>query len=298
MLDTWLADLARDGLAGLRTRPAGDLEAIASRLVDTQAAGLAARVRRAGLLIATGAAAPELPAARELGRLVLLSQGYRRLERLPPALQEDIKSAVGWVVQQDAVLAQAGQRDDWLVCGNHTVHDQRISRRACYLRGRESGRWAMLLQFSAGTQPLPPPMPAGAWQHGVLHFYPGAWPLRAVFGTDVQMRAAGDWPPAAASLDHILHEYASALAANPFIEDFPMQLDDASPQLDSGRLIVRTGDGYALPVDAAFRHTWQLLAVTGGAAASLFGLWNGETLFPLTVLCAGRLHQFDGELPA
>jgi hypothetical protein len=296
VLDTWLADLAREGLAGLRSKPAKDWEAMAARLVDTQAGGLATRLRRTGKAIyASSAAAWEVPVARELAQLALLSQSYRRLASLPPTLQHDVKSAIGWVVTQDELLTEAGHTDHWLVFGNHTQVDERIGRRACYLRGRDSGRWAMLLQFSAGAQPLPPPLLPGTWHHGTLHFHQSAWPLRAVFGPDVQMTTA-DWPPAGPSdLDALLTSYAEALAANPFVEHFPMQLEQVVPQMEGGQLVLRASDGAALPVHGAFRQGWQLHALAGGAAASVFGVWNGYALLPLAITCGSRLHVFDGD---
>lgn len=298
VLDTWLADLARDGLAGLRSKPARDWEAMAARLVDTQAAGLAARLRRAGMAIyASSAGAWEVPVAREMAQLALLSQSYRRLPTLPPALQHDVKSAIGWVMNQDEVLAEAGHFDHWLVCGNHTQEDERISRRACYLRGRDSGRWAMLLQFSAGAQPLPPPLLPGTCHQGTLHFYPGATPLRVVFGADVHMTTASTAPAPAPASDFgaLLTAYAEALAANPFIEQFPMQLEQVTPQLDNERFALRAADGAVLPVHPAFRHGWQLHALAGGAAAGIFGVWNGYAFLPLAATCGGRLHALDGE---
>ena len=297
VLDTWLADLGRDGLAGLRSKPAKDWEAMAARLVDTQAAGLAARLRRAGMAIyASSGAAWEVPVARELAQLALLSQAYRRLASLPAFLQHDVKSAIGWVINQDEVLAEAGQSDHWLVCGNHTQDDERISRRASYLRGRDSGRWAMLLQFSAGAQPLPPPLLPGTCHQGTLHFYPGAVPLRVVFGADMHMTPASA-PPAAAPSDFgaLLSAYAQALAANPFIEHFPMQLEQVAPQLENGRFVLRAADGAVLPLHRAFRHGWQLHAIAGGAAVGVFGVWNGYAFLPLAATCGARLHTLDGE---
>jgi hypothetical protein len=298
VLDTWLADLARDGLAGLRSKPAKDWEAMAARLVDTQAAGLAGRLRRTGMLIyASSAPAWETTVARELAQIALLSQAYRRLASLPPPLQDDVKAAIGWVVPQDEVLAEAGQHDLWEVCGNLTQDDERISRRACFLRGRARGRWAMLLQFSAGAQALPPPLLPGTWHQGTLHFYPSALPLRVAFGGDV---ALADAPaPAAAtasSFAALLGDYALALSAQPFIEQFPMWLEQVVPVLAANAsFALASADGARLPVDARFRHGWHLHALAGGKPASIFGVWNGYGFLPLSTVIKGRIYPLDGE---
>lgn len=296
ILDTWLADLAQAGLAGLRSKPAQDWEAMAARLVDMQAPGLATRLRRAGMRIyASSSSGWETAVARDLAQIALLSQSYRRLATLPAPLQQDVKSAIGWTVNQDDVLQEPGVPDHWQVFGNHTDTDARIGRRACYLRGRDTGRWAMLLQFSAGGQALPPPLLPGAWYHGTLHYYPGAAPLRVVFGSDLHVTPETSMPEADTDdIDILLTRYAAALAANPFLEAFPMQLDGVVPQCDAGRWSLRTAGGALVPVQDGFRHGWQLLAVAGGAPAHVFGVWDGIALLPLSIACGARLYVVDG----
>ncbi len=191
LLDTWLADLAREGLAGLRSKPASAWEAMAARMVDAQAGGLASRIRRAGMLI-YGSSQPdwEVPLAHELGYLALLVQCQQRLKQFSPEFQIDIRTAVGWVAAQEDALATPPVADVWQVLGSDTQTDERISRRACYLRGQSSSRFAMVLQFSAGGQALPSPLIAGTAYQGSVHFYPGATPLRVVFAPDMQLVAA------------------------------------------------------------------------------------------------------------
>lgn len=299
VLDTWLADLARDGLANLRSKPAKDWEAMAARLVDTNAAGLAARLRRTGMFVyGSSASGWEIPVGRELAQVALLSQAYRRLATLPPPLHDDVRAAIGWVVAQDDVLSQPGQTDVWEVCGNLTQDDERISRRACFLRGRASGRWAMLLQFSAGAQALPPPLLPGTWHQGTLHYYPGAAPLRVAFGHDVALvDAPAPRAPAASCVADLFVEYATALSTQPFIEHFPMQLQQVVPTLVGGRapsFALQSIDGAILPIDARFYHGWHLLALAGGMPASVFGVWNGYSFLPLSAVIDDRAYSFDG----
>jgi hypothetical protein len=300
LVDTWLADLAREGLAGLRAKPAKDWEAIAARMVDAQAAGLAGRIRRTGMLIyGSSLSGWEISVARELAQLALLVQSYRRLETLPKGLQHDVRSAIGWVSNVDDALAEPGLPDTWYVCGTHTQEDDRISRRSCYLRGQNSGRWAVLLQFAAGAQALPPPLIPGTWHQGSLHFYPGENPLRVAFGADMQLIAkVPASAPAAATPAAALEDYARVLAINPFIELQPMLLDQATPHYLSEpapHWMLRSADGSALPLDSRFRHAWQMHALAGGMPAQVFGLWNGYALLPLALTIDARLHGFDGD---
>lgn len=296
VLDTWLGDLARDGLANLRSKSAKDWEAMAARLVDTQAGALAARLRRTGMLI-YGSSAPgwETAVARELAQIALLSQAYKRLSTLPLPLQYDVKAAIGWVMTNDEVLAERSHTDLWEVCGNHTQDDERISRRTCYLRGRASGRWAALFQFSAGAQALPPPLLLGTWHQGMLHFYPGALPLRVAFGADVALAPTpAPVTPVAANITALLGDYAAALSAQPFLETFPMLLEQVVPIVsETQQFALKDHAGALLPIAPCFRHAWHLLALAGGAPATIFGLWSGDCFTPLSVLVQGRLYSLD-----
>jgi hypothetical protein len=315
LLDTWLQDLAREGLAGLKSKPAREFEAMAARMVDAQAQGLGTRIRKAASLIyANKDPHWELAVGRELAQLALLSQCHARLEQFATPLQTDIRNAIGWSTTQEEALAEAPLTDVWQVCGNQSQSDDRISRRACYLRGQNSGRWAMLLHFAAGGQSLPPLMLPGASYSGKLHFYPSATPLRAVLGDDVQ---AGETPatqlpspahpqpqsgqqlgsPLESQLHAQLEHFASLLAGNPLLEHYPMLLPDVTLIHHQGEhWQLRSGDGSALPLAPAFAQTWLLLALCGGKPATVFGLWDGAALLPLTVSTPHRLHSFDLEI--
>jgi len=301
VLEAWLEDLARDGLATLRSKPSRDWEAMAARLVDTQAPGLASRVRRLGLSIYGGGGDGwELAAARELSQLALLRQAYARLASLPEGLQHEVRSAIGWATSQEDVLAQPGVNDRWLVLGARTQEDGRVGSCATFLRGESSGRWATLLQFSAGSQALPPAPPLGAIYQGTVHYYPAALPMRVLFADD--MKLVGATPdaqpaPAPAELAAELARYAQALAANPFLESWPMALEQVTPVHDAGKAApwsLRAVNGEALAVDAAFRQGWQLHALAGGHPLRVFGLWQGYSFLPLSAWCGGRSFNLDG----
>jgi hypothetical protein len=301
ILDTWLADLAREGLAGLKSKPAATWEAMAARMVDAQASGLAARIRRAGMYIyGSSEGGWEIEVARELSQLALLSLCHQRIEQLPEALQQDIRGAISLVHMQEEAQAQAPLVDVWQVCGNNTQHDERISRRACYLRGQRSGRWAMLLQFAAGAQTLPSPLLPGTCYGGSLHFYPSATPLRAAFGSDMKLIAAPNDIGSGLvsdSFSAMLTDYAQRLAANPLLEHHPalLQVTPHYVAEPAPRWLVRQDNGDALEIDGSFRHPWLMHALAGGLPSKVFGLWNGRTLLPLALVTAQSFHSFDIE---
>jgi len=84
-LRTWLHVLAREGLAGVRSRGQGMWDGIAARMADAQAAALARRLRRAGsFLYQSGPRNGDILVRNELASIYLLPQAWQRLGRLPP----------------------------------------------------------------------------------------------------------------------------------------------------------------------------------------------------------------------
>jgi hypothetical protein len=152
-LQTWLHDLAREGLSSARTHGQGFWDAIAARMVDAQAAPLGRRLRRAGsLLYQSGLRNAEDMVANELASLYLLSRAWQRIGELPSALQADVRTLLGWTVGQDVVLREPAVGDRWRILSQTISDDERLRLRACWLRGAASGRWALVLHYAVGNQ--------------------------------------------------------------------------------------------------------------------------------------------------
>jgi hypothetical protein len=64
-------------------------------------------------------------------------------------------------------------------------------------------------------------------------------------------------------------------------------------------LFLRDEDGRWIPVPPGFRHHWNLIALAGNEQLRIFGEWNGITLEPRTIECAGHLFTTArlGDLP-
>ncbi|MCY0914079.1 SWIM zinc finger family protein [Massilia antarctica] len=297
-LHTWLEDLAREGLSTLRARGPAFWNDIAARMVDAQAGGLAARLRRAsGMCFDATLPDWETQLARELASIYLLGTACRRLPELPPELQSDVRTLVGWTISQEDVLAQAGVRDRWQVLAQHTSDSERIRARTTWLRGMASGRWAMILQYAAGTQGYDKVLAPGTEFDGELCFYHSAYPLRALIREKDAVSALDTSLASAPTLDASLAAYADALARNPFLDRFPLVLGAMVPRASAAPHLAGA-DGRIIPLHAGFRHLWPLLALSGGHPVTVIGEWDGYAIVPLSVLTDDRLHYFDNETVA
>jgi hypothetical protein len=289
-LDLWLDDLMRNGIASVETQPVAFWERQAARLVDAQAPGVAGRLRR---LSAIPNASRDWPARLldGLGRLALLTHAFRRLDGLDPALQEDVRGAIGWSLGQEEVAARGeAVSDDWLVLGQRVTTEERLRTQWTWLLGARTGRYALVLQFAHGGQPFPSMIIPGTLLAAELAFWPSAWPLRALVRerrsspTSIGAPLPGH-PSLAALLDHV----ATATARQPWLDRFPCAVSGVVPICGGESVwLVRDADGAALPL--ADGEHWRLLALSGGTPVDLAAEWDGEALLPLGVLADGTYH--------
>ncbi|WP_431911831.1 SWIM zinc finger family protein [Nonomuraea jabiensis] len=174
-LERWLDDQVRQGLAGAAEH---EWEGLAKRLIDAQAPGVAGVVSR----LVRVRADDDWPGRllEEYALIHLLAVAYRRRAELPGALAETVLSRVGFPVAKEEVLAGPVVRDRWDVLGRRDEVQDRLTSRRVWLRGRGSGRAALVLSFAPQGQPLDASLVTGTTIEADLTYYPGAAPLRAL----------------------------------------------------------------------------------------------------------------------
>ena len=281
-LELWMRDLVRRGLASARSEPYAFWDRMGARLVDAQAPGLARRVRDLPGLLARGG---EDAAVLALGRLTLLLQGWRRQDALPDALRAELRSAVGFPVTAEDLAALPGVADVWTVMAQVTEAAEALQVRSTWLAGT-SGRIALLLDFAAGERPLPAASRPGQAFRGEVVFHPGASGLRGVIRTQAPAVAQ---PLLGVGITAALDGVGEALSRVPWLEEWPMTLRGVRFARVGGKWAVADG-GMLLPV-ADVPSMVPFVAIAGGMAADIFGLWDGQALRLLALGQAGRLHH-------
>ena len=292
-LQSWLSDQV---LVGLSATPEPE---IAARMVDAQAPGVAAVLRGLSEVPGSGEGWP----GRLLGeyaQLHLLARAHQRLGALPPDLAATVRSRVGYPTSRQDVLARQPVTDHWVVLGVRDLLDGHVPGRRLWLRGRDSGRWAMLLTFAAPGRAGG----AGGWQdpdtarlrpgtelHASLHYYPGQPALRATVGERHAEPVRSPSRPVAGDAAALLAGYAVGLEQDPWLTVWPALLTGTpvppyGRALDAGlpenpwRLV--DPGGVALPL-ADRESLWTLLAVSGGHPVTVAGEWHPDGLLPLAV---------------
>ena len=282
-LETWLRDQVRAGLSTAAASGYRHAEAIAARMVDAQAPGVAGTLRRLSPLPVSGDGWPGRLLA-EYAQLHLLARAYGAVDDLPAPLAATVRSRVGFTTGREEVLAGPAVTDHWLVLGGRDLLDAAIPARRIWLRGRASGRFALLLSFAVGGVFGGSPdahLVPGTELHADLHFYPGQPALRAVVGARHAEPAVAAQPDEADDVGGLLGRWASALGQDPWLTEWPALLEGV-PVPDGERWQFADRSGRAVPLLGG-EPPWALLAVSGGYPVALAGEWGPAGLIPLTV---------------
>ena len=291
-LKLWLHDLARRGLASVRSEPFAFFDRMAARLIDAQAPGLARRVRELGGAVAV----PGDEAIEMIGRLALLLRAWERIDALPEDLAHDVRTAVGFPVGIDQLAGLPAVQDIWTVVAHQTdVTDETLKTRVVWLHGAQTGRYASFVDFAAGDRPWPIAPASGQAFQGGLAFYPGATALRSVIRgqTTSAIPQALPGKTLAAALDAA----ADALARVPWLDQVPLCLSNVRFGIigrDAAAVAVGDDTGQALMLAEAASNI-ALVSAAGGACADVFGTWDGRRLSVLAMTCGTRRYAVTSQ---
>jgi hypothetical protein len=281
-LDRWLCDQVREGLAASQRHGYRHWDDIAARMIDAQAPALAERLRALAAVPHSGSGW-DGRLLEEYALLRLLADAGRQQAGLAPALRATVRSRVGFTVRQADVLASATPvKDHWHVLAWRDLDQDRIRTRRVWLRGRNTGRSALVLSFAALGQPLDDSLIVGTETDADLAFYPGAVPLRALVAArrDTYPQTPPGPAPAGTTVAGLLAGYAAALGEDPWLDTWPALLEATPASAPLPCLFDAAGD--ALPLHPGAGRAWPLFALSGGHPLTVAGEWTPRGLWPLT----------------
>jgi hypothetical protein len=289
-LEVWLRDQVRTGLAQADRSPRV-FETVAARLIDAQAPGPAETLRQLSRNMASYA---DWPATllREYARLHLLVTAHRRLDDLDPALAASVRAHIGYPTLTESVREQPPLRDRWQVLAQRITEEDRLFTRRTWVRGRESGRWALIIDHSFAGPGFPTDMPVpGTMIDAEVHFYPGATPLRAVWGHRRSVPEPFTTLPQGCGIVAALDDHARALGADPWLREWPMLLAGVVPAPVGEEWFIVDATGAALPIARSAEAPWRLAGLSGGHPVTVVGRWTTVGLLPMTAFSAGGLVE-------
>lgn len=287
-LEVWLSDIIRQGMATTEKQSYGFWQDISARMVDTKLGGLGPRIRSLQLLPTTYADWPERM-LEELADLYLIASGFKQLENLPVALQEQLLRIAGINAKKSDVLAQEGILDEWGVIGEFEgVNIDNAGFRRTWLRGKTTRKIGLIQEYNYQNQGYQTHWKVGHIYEGELVYYPATYPLRALIKepqvTDTRIASLKGYPTA----ELFRADYAEALALHPWLSEFPCCLENVIPVKEQGGLILVDQEKKIIPVHVKDANIWKVLAVSGGHPITVFGEWTGDVFVLLSMVAEGR----------
>ncbi|MYV98322.1 SWIM zinc finger family protein, partial [Streptomyces sp. SID3343] len=294
-LRRWLTDRVHQGLAGTEREGYAMWDGIAERMVDAKAPGLAARLRAAATIPASGAEGWPGRLLEDYAELWLLLRAHEHQDTLDPALTAGLRSRIGWTVDAEDLLRRARAagtvvRDRWLVLGSRDSTEGGLTERRIWLRGNRTGRTALVLAFGPQGRPPQLALPVGRSIEADAAFHDAAVPLRAALGERSGASTEGDEPVGVGPEEATL-AYAQALRGEPWLESWPVVLAGVVAVPEPMGWRIAGADGFWLPVDrarTAEQALWRLSAMSGGAGLTVFGDYGPRGFVPMTAWHEGR----------
>ena len=295
-LSLWLGDMLRQGLAWAHNQSYSYWNDMAARMVDAQASGLSGRIKKMAEISMRDPNWQDTLTA-EIGKLYLLNKAYRNIEIFDQGLQADIRSLVGWNVPKELVLEAESINDTWAVLAQQVEQQDNLKIQRTWLFGKETKRYALILDFAAGNAVLEKTLITGTQIEAELVFYPGAAKVRALVKRRKENPVVIEPVQVDYQINQLAENYAEQLALNPWIESVPVILShvrlfpENNHSAEGVQWQLVDESSASIPLSSNFKHGWHILAVSGGDSFSIFGLWDGNHFSPLSLFYAQKYYS-------
>lgn len=289
ILEDWLSDILREGLARTLARPYSFWDNMSKNLNDYQAKGLANSIAKFNLAGKDKADFEEL--YQQLSMLYLLIQALKKIETFEADFQADLLTLAGVSTRKEDVLTlEKPIKDHWQVLGIHQYEEERkLKVRKVWLLGTLTGKYALLLDFVYGEgASFANDFALGLCLEAELCFYPSAYPLRALVKNQDLAYLSNQKTHFSNIFEDFLAIFSLALAKNPWLNDFPCAISKVQLHKEQNTFQLVDKQGFIIPLSSKFDKYWELFLFSEGQEFAIFGEWDGKKLLPLAVYKQNR----------
>ncbi len=295
-ISLWLGDMLRQGLAWAHSQSYSYWNDMAARMVDAQVSGLSGRIKKMAE-VSMGDPGWQDTLTAEIGKLYMLIKAYRNIEIFDEDLQADIRSLVGWNVPKEQVLEAESINDTWAVLAQQVEQQDNLKIQRTWLFGKETNRYALILDFAAGNAVLEKTLITGTQIEAELVFYPGSFPLRALIKSRKDNPVIVEAIQSDNNIDMLIESFSGQLAMNPWTESVPAMLgpvrllpESSLPGNEDVWQLVDSANK-CIKISPDFKQGWHILSVSGGDSISMFGLWDGNYFAPLSLFYGSKYYS-------
>lgn len=277
----WISDIVRKGIMDMSEKGYPFWDGMARRMIDAQAPGLAGMVRSLGNInfFKEGWQSDFLDS---LCNIYLVAKGYQHRNRLSPLVLQDIRTWIGFTVNQEDLKAQQSITDIWMVVSKQVAEEDNLIIERNWLYGLNTSQYALILQFLVKGQDGVFLLSPGMYIDAELVFYPSASPLRALIRHQISTspktprQLYGSWKEVAQQ-DSLL------CASFPVRSDRPYAVSQLVPVQYNGTWWLQDSSCDMMPLKENFKGIWKLLSISGGLPLDMVVVGKEKAYEPVGV---------------
>lgn len=277
----WIKDIIRNGIINIPEKGAAWFENMARRMVDAQAPGLAGMIRNLSEInfYRDGWQSEFMD---QLLRLYLVTTGFKNNDTLPPLLQQDIRTWIGFTQNQDELKEQLGITDTWLVLGKQVTEDDNLTVERNWMYGINSNQYALVLQFIVRGQGAQLAFTPGLFVQAELVFYPSVLPLRAIVKTQINTEKVQQYK-GFANWQQLVEAETSYSSTLPFRSERPFIIEQVRPVFYEQQWWLQDNSNAMMSIKSGFKSIWKLLSLSGGEALNMAVVGKEKAYEPVGV---------------
>jgi len=280
----WMKDIVRNGILTIPEKDHAFFNNVVRRMVDAKAPGLANMVKT---LANTNFYQDgwQTGFMDQLARMFLVISGYAQ-QNLPETLKEDVRNWIGFTQNQDELKEQPGISDIWMVLGKQLTEEDNLTTERTWFYGTQSGKYAMVLQFSVRGQGVLLSLAPGMQLQAELVFFPSAQPMRAIIKTQatsntvITINGFKNW-------SQVAEAETNVNASLPFGPERPFIVHQVTPVFHASQWWLSDVEKSLVQLKDSWKNLYTLLSLSGGDPLDIAVIGRENVYEPIGAWAAG-----------
>jgi len=252
-------------------------------MVDAQAPGLANMVRQLG---ETNFFTEDWQQQflEQLLKIYIVAEGYSRHHTGETPFLQDLRSWVGFTINQDELKEQSGITDTWLVLAKQSNEVDNVTTEKYWLYGLEQKKYALVLQFTVRGQGSQLSLTPGLYVQAELVFFPSVNPMRALIKRQLNTQYTGI-PKGFSGWEELTGAHTEIYSRFPVQGERPYIVEQLTTVRYNNQWWLCDQSSRMVPLRNAEKSIWPILAISGGqplnmvligspAQVEVAGLWQ------------------------
>jgi hypothetical protein len=271
-LQLWIKDIVRNGILSMPEKGFPWFENVAKRMVDAQAPGLANMVRQLG---ETNFFAEnwQQPFLEQLLKLYIVTEGYQQHHSGETPFLQDLRSWIGFTINQDELKEQTGITDTWLVLAKQSNEVDNVTTEKYWLYGLEQKNYALVLQFTVRGQGSQLSLTPGLYIQAELVFFPSVNPMRALIKRQLNSQN-NKIPTGYSGWDEVTSAQTECYSRFPVQGERPFIVEKLTAVPYNNQWWLRDQSSRMVPLRNAEKNIWHILAISGGQPLNMVLIGN------------------------